>query len=108
MTGLEKSPERIAAHKRACELQFPVWIMEKSPQEFGDEYPGFDAVYRFEHIQEEFSAITKKLGVNNITLPHTNRSTRDRYQDYYDKASKERVQNIYAHRISKFGYKFEE
>ena len=65
-----------------------------------------DFIGRFETIETDFLAITKRLGINR-SLQKTNASERDlNYRSYYDDETKAIVGSIYAKDISLFNYEF--
>jgi hypothetical protein len=65
-----------------------------------------DYVGRFEHINEHWDIIRKRLGVTD-DLPHANKSKHKPYWHYYDDKTKDIVAEKYAEDINYFKYKFE-
>ena len=73
-----------------------------------------DFIGKFESFSKDVNVILEKLEIcNNILgfkfpkkIPHTNKSHRSHYREYYDAESKEIVQNIYQKDIELFEYQF--
>ncbi|GAA0871231.1 sulfotransferase family 2 domain-containing protein [Gangjinia marincola] len=69
--------------------------------------PGMDFIGRLENIDEDFSTIAKRLGIER-TLRKRNTSSRKKdYHSYYTQETKAIVAQIYAKDISMFNYTFE-
>ncbi|MDJ0825028.1 MAG: sulfotransferase family 2 domain-containing protein [Rhodobacter sp.] len=66
-----------------------------------------DYIGRFETIDEDFAHICRKLGLTGIRLPHHNRSLSTDYRRFYDAETAQRVSEIYAEDIKRFGYAFD-
>jgi len=65
-----------------------------------------DFIGRFEDLGQDFEVLKKKLGID-ANLPHANSSERNvSYREYYSKASKEIVDEVYAKDIEYFGFDF--
>lgn len=62
-------------------------------------------VGRFENLEEDFTAICGRLGVQ-AELGHAKPSSRGSYRDYYDPASRELVAEVFAEDLEAFGYSF--
>ncbi|HFD79851.1 MAG TPA: sulfotransferase [Gammaproteobacteria bacterium] len=71
-----------------------------------------DYVGRFENFDEDVTTILDALNMHkNIfgvrkKIPHTNKSTRKHYRDYYDDESKAMLEALYKKDIAMFGYAF--
>jgi len=93
-----------------------------------------DFLGRFERLQADFNAVAQRLKLPSSTLPHRNKSKRQKftsclnphellrhvrnlfqsskpnrarsYQDYYDDDSKDLVAQLYAPDLERFGYRF--
>ena len=68
--------------------------------------PLIDQIGYFETIEEDFSLIARRLGIEG-TLEHVNRSSRDHYRTAYSAAAIDRVAAVYQRDIEAFGYDFE-
>jgi len=64
-----------------------------------------DEIIRFEHLNQEFSVVMKKLG-KRVNLPHVKSSKRGNYKSYYDDDAVQIVQNCFEKDIDFFGYTF--
>jgi GR25 family glycosyltransferase involved in LPS biosynthesis len=73
----------------------------------GDE---MDFVLKFENLQNDFNTLLDKLGVKNITLPHSNQRIgyHQYYTSYYNDETKQIVAKMHAKDIKKFSYTFDE
>ncbi len=66
-----------------------------------------DAFLRLEHLDHDIAPLEAHLGLKLHPLPHVNRSERpDNYRTAYDDATAERVADIFAADIARFGYAF--
>ena len=63
-------------------------------------------VMKFENLEEEFAALTAKLGIK-VNLPHKNVSNKKSYKDFYSTKTIEAVEEIYQEDIKRFSYSFE-
>jgi hypothetical protein len=66
---------------------------------------GVDRIGRFEQLHDDFSDITRELGIS-ATLPKLNGSKHKRYVDYYDTRTRKLVENHFAEDIDLFKYTF--
>ena len=64
-----------------------------------------DFVGRFENLEADFELIKEKLDLD-ISLPHLNRTKRNRYKTYFTEDSNQRVAQLWKKDIDNFGYKF--
>lgn len=64
-----------------------------------------DFVGRFEKINNDFSKICDKLGIDN-KLPHKNASKREDYRKYYNERMKKKVYDTFKEDIELFNYSF--
>jgi Sulfotransferase family len=65
-----------------------------------------DFVGRFEHLQEDFDEVCRRLGRASVELPRTNASQHTAYTEYYTPAMVEIVTKHYMRDIERFGYRF--
>lgn len=84
-------------------------VRYEMPLDFAD---GVDHVVRFEHLQEDFTALMEQVGVTeDIEVPLVNRTVGRhgrRYPDFYTPSARRIVSDVYADWIERFGYRFEE
>lgn len=66
-----------------------------------------DYIGRFENINEDILNIGKKIGYENLTIPHINKFPHKDYRTYYTDKDIEIVQEMYKRDIDYFGYKFD-
>jgi len=123
---------------------FKHFVLEKQPKPGrNDKYrhvmPQYDMLYdredrllvdfvgRFENLQADFDEVCARLGIEDSTLPHRNKSTKESrirkrwlrntllqngenlkntLDDYYDRETREAVAKIYWRDIQTFGYEF--
>ncbi|MCW8925713.1 MAG: hypothetical protein OQJ84_05595, partial [Xanthomonadales bacterium] len=64
-----------------------------------------DYIIRFESINEGFSHVSAKIGLDT-ELPHLNASKRVDYREYYDGRTREIVARWFAEDIEVFAYEF--
>lgn len=64
-----------------------------------------DVVGRFERLEEDWTAIARRLGIR-ADLPHRNRGNRGQYRAYYDRTSRDIVARRFAWAIDRFEYRF--
>ncbi len=65
-----------------------------------------DYIGRFENLETDFKKICKRANLPNMQLPHRLKGTGENYYDYYNKASKQIISDIYKEEITLFRYKF--
>ena len=65
-----------------------------------------DFIGRFEHLQEDFDEIAKRLGLPKSELPLVNKSKHRAYMDYYNPETATAVGRYYARDIETFSYRF--
>ena len=63
---------------------------------------------RFENLNEGFRHACRKIGIPKVDLPHINRSSRDRYQEYYDDELVDIVRGRFKHDIELGEYEFDD
>jgi hypothetical protein len=62
-------------------------------------------VGKMETMKKDFASLMEKIGLENIELPHFNRTpTRPHYSTLYNKRTKKLVRQIYKEDIERFGY----
>jgi hypothetical protein len=64
-----------------------------------------DRIARFEHLEDEFSYISARLGLNG-SLPHLRTTGKRHYREYYSQATRELVRQRYQADIETFSYEF--
>lgn len=64
-----------------------------------------DFVAQLETIEDDWEHICKVIGCN-VSLPHTNRTNRSEYIEYYDKRARDTIGKFYEDDINQFGYSF--
>ncbi|WP_419226892.1 sulfotransferase family 2 domain-containing protein [Alteromonas sp. OM2203] len=70
-------------------------------------FDNIDFYIRFEHISEDFKTLCEKLQIDNLQLPHINKSNRQSYQRYYqNKKTIDLVADIFQDEIERFQYTF--
>lgn len=65
-----------------------------------------DFIGRFENLQQDFQSVMTRLGRPNEKLPHTMKSQRTHYSDYYDQESLDTVAQMYQRDIELLGYSY--
>lgn len=65
-----------------------------------------DFVGFFEHLNEDFSYVAKRIGTE-VALPQSNKREHRSFQDYYTAASREIVRDVYREDIVMLGYNFD-
>ena len=63
---------------------------------------------KFENLEKDFSEVLEELNLPKTTLPHVKESENKvkNYRDFYDKESKEKVEELFKEYIEVFNYKF--
>lgn len=66
-----------------------------------------ETILRFEMIDQDFKAFMRDLGISGVTLPIRGHGGRTRdYRDYFDPASRRRVELAFGEDIDAFEYSF--
>lgn len=65
-----------------------------------------DKICRFENLQGDFDDVCEAIGVPQQKLPHTNKTKRTHYSDYYDDEIRELVADKFKKDIEYFNYEF--
>lgn len=66
-----------------------------------------ETVIRFENLVEDFASLMQSYGLGDIALPFRGNAGRSRdYKDYYDAASRKRVEDAFGEDIDAFEYSF--
>jgi len=65
-----------------------------------------DFVGRFENLHEDVKEAFKRMGLQNLDLPHKIKGDSENFQDYYDQETINIVENAYSEEINLFGYSF--
>lgn len=87
-------------------LSVPDYLRLEKGEE--DPFGNVDYLMRFENLAYDFRAVCTALDISPVTLPRYNRSNREHYSKYYDKALRELVRERFAEEIDRFGYTFEQ
>jgi len=70
--------------------------------------PTLDFIGRFENLEEDFNKALSTIGLEPLTLPHINKTSKGKhYSEYYSDRSKELVAERYKEDIELFGYSFD-
>ncbi len=69
--------------------------------------PFVDFIGRFEHLQDDFDQVCKRVGISQVKLPHASSTRHAHYSTYYDPDAEAIVASRYAKDIETFGYRFE-
>lgn len=64
-----------------------------------------DFIGKFENLERDFNSVCEHLGIS-AKLPHLKKTTRERYNTYYDDRTIEIVANWFERDIDYFGYEF--
>lgn len=65
-----------------------------------------DLVARYEHLEAEYRNIAARFGIS-VRLPHSNKSKRTDFRNYYSDKTREIVASVYSSDIHHLGYTFE-
>lgn len=65
-----------------------------------------DFIGKMENIENDFSVVCKKLGIENAKLPVLNTTNHEHYSLYYSNASKRKLEVFCEPDIKTFGYSF--
>ena len=65
-----------------------------------------DFIGRFENLQKDFEAVSERVGLPLVKLPHRNRSIRGHYSDYFDDESRALVSKKFRKDIELFDFSF--
>jgi len=74
-----------------------------------DSKPCVDFVIRYEHLEEDFNEVCKRLGISAYSIPHLKTGIRKKsrhFTDYYDNITKKIVAELHRSDLNFFGYKF--
>lgn len=110
--------------KAAAPAEFPAWLRwrlrprwqrrlrGKRYAALRDHTDGADEVVRFEHLQEDFDALMKRVGSVPMEVAVINATVgrqRDRrhYSAFYGPDERKAVESVYAAWLDRFGYGFE-
>lgn len=63
-------------------------------------------VGKFENLQNDLNEVCQHLNLEQIKLPHTNKTKRKPYRDYYNNETKKFVAHRFQKTIEMFGYEF--
>lgn len=77
-----------------------------------DHLSGADQIIRYEHLQEDFDELMRRVGAPPVEVPRFNVTTAkedaaQHWSSYYSPASRAIVADVYADWIERFGYRFE-
>lgn len=64
-----------------------------------------DFVGRFDNLEADFQAVTKRLGIS-ASLPHLRKTFRTDYRDYYNSTTRDKVTERYREDIELFSFTF--
>tara|TARA_Y100000114_G_C11709028_1_gene302462 strand:- start:169 stop:786 length:618 start_codon:yes stop_codon:yes gene_type:complete len=65
-----------------------------------------DFVGKFENLQEDFTYVLNKIGLNSFKIPHKNKTSHKNYSLYYDLKSRDIVSDLYKKDIDLLKYQF--
>lgn len=65
-------------------------------------------IIKFENLQKDFDLLCDKIKITRCVLPHTNKTNRSHYVDYYNDKTKKIVAERYARDINFFNYRYGE
>lgn len=78
---------------------------------FLDDQLCVDFVIRYEHLEDDYNEVCRRIGIPVTGLPHLKtgiRKQRRPYTDYYTSETREIVANLHANDLRQFGYRFGE
>jgi len=67
-----------------------------------------DYTIRFEELQQGWNHVCERIGLDSTALPHTNKSTRKHYTEYYNDETRKIIADRYHLDIKRYNYKFGE
>lgn len=86
-------------------------LRRQPPRRAPDWTTGADVILRFERLQADFDALMERLGVTEpAVIPVVNQTgprQKRPYQVFYNAASRQIVERVFAEKLAKFGYRFE-
>ena len=65
-----------------------------------------DRIIRFENLQQDFNLVCDEVGERRQQLPHTNKTNRKHYSEYYNQKTIDIVSQKYHKDIEYFDYQF--
>lgn len=71
-----------------------------------DEHNYMDRIIRFENLQQDFNIVCDEIGGRRQQLPHTNKTNRQHYSEYYNQKTIDIVSQKYRKDIEYFNYTF--
>ncbi len=60
---------------------------------------------KFESLNEDFTKLSKIMGIRSCSLLHENKTNPTHLEDYYDEETRKKVYNLYKKDFEQFGYK---
>jgi hypothetical protein len=87
-------------------------LLGRAPKRPPDWAAGADVLIRFERLQADVDDLMRRLGVTeHVEIPVVNPSGVRRkrpYQEFYTPRAREIVERVFADRLARYGYRFEE
>lgn len=65
-----------------------------------------DYVGKYENLRADVSHICRRMKIFPTRIPHLNKSSRGRYQDYFTPELRREAESLYAGELDTFGYEF--
>jgi hypothetical protein len=65
-----------------------------------------DQILKLENIHDDFDLLCKKLDIHDVSLPHLNKTNRNKYQQYYNPTTRKLMEEAYAQDLELFEYTF--